>query len=188
MTTPENLEKPIKKKRAKLKIDIFRQELVNEALTGKPFIPTEQIRADVKTMAALGMPEKAIAILTRNPDTGKSIDVDTLKKHFENEIIAGAANSYRSTLMNLFRISQSNEINATVLSAIEKFLARMERRFADPEDLRTEQPPATSVTVNIDNRSQIAFTEEQLFKLSKEDLKKLHEIRQRIPNDPEGSL
>lgn len=188
MTTPENLEKPIKKRRNKLKIDLLRNKELNKNLTGKAFIPTEQMRTDVRTMASLGMPEKAMAILTRNPETGKSIDVDTLRKHFEKEIIHGAAHAYRSTLMNLFRLAQSKETNSTVLAAIEKFLKIVGKRFEDKEDQDQEQQPGTVVNVHVDNRSQVAFTKEELFKLPKEDLKTLHEIRQKLPDDTENTV
>jgi hypothetical protein len=174
--------------RPKRKISPLHKPATKKEAFDPPFFPTEQMCDDVKTMAALGMPEKAISILVRNPNTGKSIDIDTLRKHFEQEILIGAANSYRSTLMNLFRMAQSSEINGTVLSAIESFLKRIERRFQNDDEKNSAQQSAASVTVNIDNRSQIAFTKEELMKIPVEDLRRLNEIRATLSTGTEGTL
>lgn len=185
MKQEDPANKPIKK--AKRKIAPRHKPAAVKKKFDPPFVPTQQMRDDVKTMAALGMPEKAIAILIRNPATNNSIDINTLRKHFDGEILQGAANAYRSTLMNLFRMSQSRQVNPTVLAAIEKTLKIMGKRFEDPED-DIEQLQKTEVTVNIDNRSQIAFTKEDLFKLPKEDLRRLNEIRQTILSRGESPL
>ncbi len=60
--------------------------------TGMPrFRPTEKDRAQVETMAGLGMARDMIAILIENPRTGRPIDVETLEKYFGEELLRGPA-------------------------------------------------------------------------------------------------
>jgi len=174
-------EKPKKKPKKRSK-PVLKKKVFPPA-----FVPTAEMRKDVEMMAAIGMPEKAMATLIKNPQTGTGIDLHTLRKHFHEEILSGAANAYRGILMNLFRMANKREANPVVLSAIEKFMRIVGKRFEDPEDT-IDQSQKTEVTVNIDNRSQIAFTKEELFKLPVEDLRRLNEIRQNIPLGGESPL
>jgi hypothetical protein len=53
------------------------------------FIPTPEQRSKVKILAGLEMPQEQICRLVTNPQTGKPLDVKSLRKHFGREIETG---------------------------------------------------------------------------------------------------
>jgi hypothetical protein len=55
----------------------------------KPFVPTKEQRENVEAMTGFGIPQEEIARLIKNPETGKSIDDDTLRLRFSEEIATG---------------------------------------------------------------------------------------------------
>lgn len=64
-----------------------------EKLNRKPgpvgFIPNDIQREKVMMLAAYGVPQPEICRWIINPDTNRPIDVDTLTKHFEDEMLSG---------------------------------------------------------------------------------------------------
>ena len=56
----------------------------------RAFKPTAEQRESVELMISYGAPEAEICPLIKNPETGKPIEVETLRKHFASEIAAGA--------------------------------------------------------------------------------------------------
>jgi hypothetical protein len=54
------------------------------------FEPTKEHRELVKLLAGYGIPEARIVKVIRNPHTRRPIGVETLKKHFEEELESGA--------------------------------------------------------------------------------------------------
>lgn len=55
----------------------------------RPFQPTEEQRRLVREVRAHNLSLDDIALLITNPSTGKSIDTDTLNKHFSQELALG---------------------------------------------------------------------------------------------------
>ncbi len=55
----------------------------------KPFKPTADQRLQVKTLVGLGLTYIEIASVTINPKTKKGIALDTLQKHFREELDSG---------------------------------------------------------------------------------------------------
>jgi len=58
-----------------------------------PYKPSEQDRKTVTQASGLGLPEDQIARLVINPRTRKGVSVDTLRKHFREELSDGRANA-----------------------------------------------------------------------------------------------
>ena len=56
----------------------------------RAFKPTAEQRESVELMISYGAPETEICLLIKNPETGKPIEVQTLREHFASEIAAGA--------------------------------------------------------------------------------------------------
>ena len=54
------------------------------------FKPTAEQRESVELMISYGAPEAEICLLIKNPETGKPIEVETLREHFASEIATGA--------------------------------------------------------------------------------------------------
>src|SRR6516225_3160102 len=54
------------------------------------FKPTAEQRESVELMISYGAPETEICLLIKNPETGKPIEVETLREHFASEIATGA--------------------------------------------------------------------------------------------------
>ena len=56
----------------------------------KAFVPNPEQRNIVRTLTGLGIPQKHICRVVRNPQTGKPLDPKSLRKHFTLEIRTGA--------------------------------------------------------------------------------------------------
>ena len=56
----------------------------------RAFKPTAEQRESVELMISYGVPEAEICPLIKNPETGKPIEVETLREHFAREIATGA--------------------------------------------------------------------------------------------------
>ena len=69
----------------------------------KPFIPTPKQRSNVNSLAGLGMPQEQICRLVTNPQTGKPLDVKSLRKHFGLEIETAEIKLH--ALMNNFTVA-----------------------------------------------------------------------------------
>jgi|SRR6516164_7667610 hypothetical protein len=55
----------------------------------RAFKPTAEQRESVELMISYGAPETEICLLIKNPETGKPIEVQTLREHFASEIATG---------------------------------------------------------------------------------------------------
>lgn len=153
----------------------------------KGFQPTEADRRLVEAMASVGAPLNLIRVFVKNPATGEKIDRLTLTRHFENEIEMGRAQAVQSVLRNLFRIANTQENTPTVLAAIDRFLKMVGGHFIEPGDEnnvlgepKLNAQPTTNVTVQVDARTAVSFSSDELYKLPIEDLRRLNEIRQRL--------
>lgn len=74
--------------------------------------PTPEQRAQVQTMAGIGLRHDEIALLVINPDTGVPIDEKTLKKHFERELAKGPAMSTATVAQSLYTKAQGDSHQA----------------------------------------------------------------------------
>ena len=153
----------------------------------KVFQPTDADRRVVEAMASIGAPLNLIRLFVKNPITGEKIDRLTLTRHFENEIEMGRAQAVQSVLRNLFRIANTQENSPTVLAAIDRFLKMVGGHFIEAGDennvlgeAKVQPQPTTNVTVQVDARTAVAFSSDELYKLPIEDLRRLNEIRQRL--------
>jgi hypothetical protein len=48
----------------------------------KPFVPTDEQRENVKTLMGFGLRESDVCLLIKNPETGRPISEDTLRRCF----------------------------------------------------------------------------------------------------------
>jgi hypothetical protein len=58
-------------------------------MTRRAFNPTAEQRGNVEAMIGYGIPDADICLLIKNPETGKPIDLKTLRRHFAREIATG---------------------------------------------------------------------------------------------------
>lgn len=68
-----------------------------------PFDPTAHDREQVLLMVGYGMTHREIATLIKNPKTGRAISVNTLEKHFPEELAEGLAFVKARVIGNLVR-------------------------------------------------------------------------------------
>jgi hypothetical protein len=59
-------------------------------MSRRAFKPTAEQRGWVEAMIGYGMPEAEIRLLIKHPQTGEPISLETLRKHFAEEIATGA--------------------------------------------------------------------------------------------------
>lgn len=69
----------------------------------KPFEPTEKQRITVAAMAACGMPQDMICSKIKNPQTGKSVDMKTLRAAFRAELKEAKALANAMVAQSLFQ-------------------------------------------------------------------------------------
>lgn len=93
--------------------------------------PTDESRKRVKALASRGVPQEFIAIAVGLSDKS----VDTLRKHYENEIAEGALNC-RSRLLNLAHVRA--EKSDAVLIFLLKTLCGLKER--DPSVINLPPP------------------------------------------------
>lgn len=75
----------------------------------KPFEPTETERKQVEALSGYGLPLDQIAVLVR-----KGISVDTLTKHFADELISGKAKANSQVGRTLFQKATSGDTTAMI--------------------------------------------------------------------------
>jgi len=73
------------------------------------FVPTDAERKQVEAMSGYGVPIEQIAILVRG-----GIDADTLRKHFEAELLAGKAKANSQIAKTLFQKATSGDTTAAI--------------------------------------------------------------------------
>jgi hypothetical protein len=61
-------------------------------MSRRAFKPTAEQRGWVEAMIGYGMPQAEIRLLIKHPQTGEPISLETLRKHFAEEIAAGVVN------------------------------------------------------------------------------------------------
>ena len=59
-------------------------------MSRRAYKPTAEQRGWVEAMIGYGMPEAEIRLLIKHPQTGEPISLETLRKHFAEEIATGA--------------------------------------------------------------------------------------------------
>jgi len=59
-------------------------------MSRRTFKPTAEQRGWVEAMIGYGIPEAEIRLLIKHPQTGKPISLQTLRRHFAEEIATGA--------------------------------------------------------------------------------------------------
>jgi hypothetical protein len=67
------------------------------------FAPTEQLRRQVETLAAFGVPQEDICRMVINPNTGKPIAMQTLRRRFRRELDMGASKATARVVESLYR-------------------------------------------------------------------------------------
>lgn len=78
--------------------------------SGRPaFEPTEKDRKEVEALSGIGLPQDQIATLI-----GGGISVDTLRKHFESELLAGKAKANSQVAKTLFQKATSGDTTAAI--------------------------------------------------------------------------
>lgn len=77
---------------------------------GRPeFVPTEQERKQVEALSGYGLPMDQIAVLIRD-----GIHVDTLRRHFAQELISGKAKANGQVGKTLFQKVMSGDTTAMI--------------------------------------------------------------------------
>jgi hypothetical protein len=90
----------------------------------KPFKPTEEQRESVEGMMAYGIPQEDIARLIKNPETGESINRETLRKYFAEEIDTGLAKANAKVASSMYDMATKGDATGTKLGAAAFWLAR----------------------------------------------------------------
>ncbi len=69
----------------------------------QPFIPTIEQRSQVEALAATGaLKQEQIAMLVKNPETGKSVSLETLRFHFPEELDTGLLKANAKVAQSLY--------------------------------------------------------------------------------------
>lgn len=77
---------------------------------GRPaFEPTDAERKQVESMAGYGLPQNHIAILVR-----EGIHLDTLRSHFERELVSGKAKANSKIGQTLFQKASGGDVTAMI--------------------------------------------------------------------------
>jgi hypothetical protein len=95
-------EKPVLKKTGK-------NGGAREGAGRNPFEPTETERKQVEALSGYGLPLEQIAVLVR-----KGISVETLTKHFADELISGKAKANSQVGRTLFQKATSGDTTAMI--------------------------------------------------------------------------
>lgn len=74
-----------------------------------PFVPTDEERKQVETLAGYGVPQEQISALIR-----EGIHLDTLKEHFQAELIAGKAKANAQVGQTLFQKAVGGDTAAAI--------------------------------------------------------------------------
>ena len=73
-----------------------------------PFVPTDKHRAQVETLAGLGLRQEEVCLLVKNPQTGQPITEKTLRRHFANELAWGSVKAHANIAKSLFNKAIGN--------------------------------------------------------------------------------
>jgi hypothetical protein len=75
----------------------------------KPFLPTDAERKQVEAMSGYGVPFEQIAALVRD-----GIDIDTLRKYFQLELINGKAKANAKVGQGIFQKAMAGDTTAQI--------------------------------------------------------------------------
>jgi len=75
----------------------------------KPFLPTDAERKQVEAMSGYGVPFEQIAALVRD-----GIDIDTLRKYFNLELMNGKAKANAKVGQGIFQKAMAGDITAQI--------------------------------------------------------------------------
>jgi len=114
----------------------------------KTFVPTPEQHRNVKALVALGIPQEEICQLVINPQTGKPLDVKSLRKHFGLEIETAEIKLH--ALMNNFTVANilgtappagTRAIdNQHARASLLKFFAKTRMGWKEPVVNRQKEP------------------------------------------------
>ena len=123
-----------------------------------PFVPSEVQRKQVEQMTGLGMTQAEIAKLIESPRTGKGINPETLRKHFDAELRAGRAKLEFMLGSSLVKKALSNDHPKSVTAAI--FLLKSRFNWRDNETVVAEVAGGSGVLVVPATTTPSAWIEE----------------------------
>ncbi len=96
--------------------------------SGRPaFVPTEKERIQVQAMSGYGIPEEQIAVMV-----GDGICVETLKKHFEKELVLGKAKANLGVGKTLYQKAMDGDTAAAI------FWAKTQMRWRESQNVAME--------------------------------------------------
>lgn len=128
---------------------------------GRPrFNPTEDQRKLVKALVGYKIPHDEICLLITNRKDGKAISVNTLKKHFEEELITGFADAKMRIMAASFRSAigdKDHPGNVTAQIWLSKAMFGMHETIAVDVPANPE-PPASGETNLLEAARRVAFT------------------------------
>lgn len=90
----------------------------------KPFVPTAEQRQNVEAMTGFGIAQEDIARLIKNPETGKPLDMKSLRKHFPDEVATGLTKANAAVAQSLFAEATKGEDASSRVSAAKFWLSR----------------------------------------------------------------
>lgn len=116
---------------------------------GGGFKPTPEHRQMVEVGAAIGLTEAELCLAIINPDTGKPIDLKTLRLHFREELDTGHVRAHMKVGAGLFK-------NATTATAqhpggnpvCQFFWLKCRLRWRQNHDQDEGEPPPTVERAN----------------------------------------
>ncbi|MDE2434604.1 MAG: hypothetical protein KGN37_17380 [Burkholderiales bacterium] len=119
-------------------------------MANKPFIPTKEQREQVRLLAGLGTRQSDLCLLLKNPNTGKPIDLDTLKKHFSAEIEEGTLEATSKVAQTLFNIATNPDGGkGAVAACIFWMKTRAQWRETNRTEITGADGEQLSVFINI---------------------------------------
>lgn len=80
-----------------------------------PFEPTDEDRHLVRKLAGYGLTHDEISAVIINPQTDKSLDDDTLRKHFPDELREGKAETRTKVARTAYQMAVSGETPAMTM-------------------------------------------------------------------------
>jgi hypothetical protein len=79
-----------------------------------PFVPTQEQRHHVETLAGYGIPHEEICRLVINERTGRPIDDKTLRRHFRAELDSGYVKANAKVVQSLYAQAVAGNVTAAI--------------------------------------------------------------------------
>lgn len=104
------------------------------------FKPTPEQREQVEMLAAIGVPHEVIAQLVKN-SAGNPISVDTLTKHFADELVLGLHKANSMMAGRLYRVAMGRNEKATAADELRAIMFWLNTRggFATTAKVETSE-------------------------------------------------